>query len=185
MFTSPKRASHAPVLPVIDSRVVDEASDSEASEFGPYAVDFDFDDIRYIGADVPIEDIYAWHHEGDHIMSNNIGIEHAHSEVGGWNAFDVSVRADKSWVTDEDREASLCRQLARHLRQSPTLPAHFVNPHKAWMDVQSGVKFPAIHCAFKRCLWSRSCCNYSRLLDHLARQHSQAFRDVFGEVSNG
>jgi hypothetical protein len=64
----------------------------------------------------------------------------------------VHVRARSSeTVSLEDKNLSVARKLAQHLREQPLLPAHPLRPEESFVDVDAGIELPMWHCAFKGC----------------------------------
>ena len=63
--------------------------------------------------------------------------------------------------------------LGQYLRAHPLLPPHPQDATKDWLDTTRGVKFPAMHCAFAGCSWTRDepDGNRSELLSHLSSVH--------------
>ena len=56
--------------------------------------------------------------------------------------------------TFEDSEFHRVRALASRLRDRPLLPPHPQDATRSWLEVSSGVKLPAAHCAFAGCAWT-------------------------------
>ena len=73
--------------------------------------------------------------------------------------------------------------MARELRKLPTLPADPSNPQEPWTKVASGVKLPAVHCAFRGCIWKSS--SSEALSEHLKAQHGEVFLRILGEDASG
>ena len=59
-----------------------------------------------------------------------------------------------TWTTEQDMETRRVEHLAQYLRAHPLLPPDPQDATKDWLDVTSGIKFPAIHCAFSGCAWT-------------------------------
>ena len=75
---------------------------------------------------------------------------------------------------DDDRLLR-CAALARtHLRAEPTLPAHFQAPARSWTDVDSGMRLPLYHCAFKECTWYGD--DRGAFRDHIEGEHGATIR---------
>ena len=68
--------------------------------------------------------------------------------------FNVAVDPRKDFVTDEDVKLQRVDELAALLRRHPLLPSDPRNPTEPYMDVQSGVRLPLLHCAFRGCIWT-------------------------------
>ena len=64
-------------------------------------------------------------------------------------------------------------QLANHLREDPTLPAHPDTPDEPWdlaLREDISVTLPRKHCAFKQCVWVGA--SDAELYEHLIASHS-------------
>ena len=67
--------------------------------------------------------------------------------------FAVTVDTQQPRTTREDLLHEVAAQLAKSLRDRPTMPMDPVDATKAWSDVASGVRLPPVSCAFKGCTW--------------------------------
>ncbi|CAL1160877.1 unnamed protein product [Cladocopium goreaui] len=67
---------------------------------------------------------------------------------------EVTVDSTKTWVTVEDRDQERIRRTAFHLRQHPLLPSPAAMTEFSTMQPNSGLVYPAVHCAFERCGWA-------------------------------
>ena len=67
---------------------------------------------------------------------------------------EVTVDSTKTWVTVEDRDQERIRRTAFHLRQHPLLPSPAAMTEFPTMQPNSGLVYPAVHCAFERCGWA-------------------------------
>ena len=67
------------------------------------------------------------------------------------------VETPKDVETREDLEFRLSRQLSAHFTAYPLLPADPRRPSESFMEVDSCVKVPTLHCAFKGCTWAHNC----------------------------
>ena len=79
-----------------------------------------------------------------------------------------------TWTTEQDMETRRVEHLAQYLRAHPLLPPDPQDATKDWLDATSGIKFPAIHCAFSGCAWTqdKSSAHYDdALLSHLRSVH--------------
>ena len=79
-----------------------------------------------------------------------------------------------TWTTEQDMETRRVEHLAQYLRAHPLLPPDPQDATKDWLDVMSGIKFPAIHCAFSGCAWTQDKPNGhydDALLSHLRSEH--------------
>ena len=63
------------------------------------------------------------------------------------------VLCPQPFLTEQDQDQSAARLLARDLRTRPTLPPDLGEPSKPFLDVESGLKLPVSHCAFRGCKW--------------------------------
>jgi hypothetical protein len=67
---------------------------------------------------------------------------------------DVCVDPEKDFTTREDTILDRIDELAARLRDKPLLPCDPRDKNEAYMNLQSGVRLPLLHCAFKGCTWS-------------------------------
>ena len=72
------------------------------------------------------------------------------------NEADLQVTVDptKTWVTVEDRDQERIRQIAVQLRQHPLLPSPAAMSQFPATQPNSGLVYPAVHCAFEGCRWA-------------------------------
>ena len=84
----------------------------------------------------------------------------------------VSVTKHKDWQTDQDAEDDVVENISTFLRDRPLVPSDPTDAEsvRSWMDVDSGVRLPLVHCAFKGCSWTGE--SYRALGDHLCQNHS-------------
>ena len=66
----------------------------------------------------------------------------------------VTVDVTKTWVTVEDRDEERIRRIAFQLRQHPLLPSPAAIRQVPTMQPNSGLVYPAVHCAFEGCGWA-------------------------------
>ena len=66
----------------------------------------------------------------------------------------VTVDVTKTWVTVEDRDEERIRRIAFQLRQHPLLPSPAAIREVPTMQPNSGLVYPAVHCAFEGCGWA-------------------------------
>ena len=66
----------------------------------------------------------------------------------------VTVDPNKTWVTVEDRDQERIRQIAVQLRQHPLLPSPAAMSELPTTRPNSGIVYPAVHCAFEACRWA-------------------------------
>ena len=78
----------------------------------------------------------------------------------------------RPFATEQDAADMACRHLAQHLRARPTLPADPKDLHAPWTDVNSGVRLPKWHCAFRGCRWFST--SDDELAEHLL-EHRERF----------
>ena len=67
---------------------------------------------------------------------------------------EVTVDSTKTWVTVEDRDQERIRRMAFQLRQHPLLPSPAAMREFPTMQPNSGLVYPAVHCAFEGCGWA-------------------------------
>ena len=67
---------------------------------------------------------------------------------------EVTVDSTKTWVTVEDRDQERIRRTASHLRQHSLLPSPAAMTEFPSMQPNSGLVYPAVHCAFEGCGWA-------------------------------
>ena len=67
---------------------------------------------------------------------------------------EVTVDSTKTWVTVEDRDQERIRRTASHLRQHSLLPSPAAMTEFPTMQPNSGLVYPAVHCAFEGCGWA-------------------------------
>ena len=60
----------------------------------------------------------------------------------------------RSWKTEEDVDTGRIDLIAELLREHPLLPPRPGNAEQSYTEVNSGVCFPILHCAFRGCSWS-------------------------------
>ena len=124
---------------------------------------------------------------------------------------EVTVDSTKTWVTVEDRDQERIRRTASHLRQHSLLPSPAAMTEFPSMQPNSGLVYPAVHCAFEGCGWASDtqpchphwskekvwnmkattwahttlkCCGneVGCLWAHLAESHSEHFADIPREL---
>ena len=91
-------------------------------------------------------------------------------------------------LTREDAMLARVDALKSLLNAHPLVPRDPRNPMEPFTDVESGVRLPDIHCAFRGCMWCEdvTCANAStdvhfhwgtewRLFKHLMKEHAEAF----------
>ena len=67
----------------------------------------------------------------------------------------IAVKNTDMSRTPEDVDLALIDSIAAHLRVYPLLPPDVSDPkgEGSFKDVASGIRFPIVHCGFKRCSW--------------------------------
>ncbi len=90
--------------------------------------------------------------------------------------FHVSVDPEKTWTTMQDREMEQIRALARPLRNQPLLLPAPLDATVARQDVQSGIKLPGAHCAFRGCCWVGD--NEDEFREHLLMTHGKQTNNI-------
>ena len=94
----------------------------------------------------------------------------------------------KEFKTREDKLLDRIDELAEQLREKPLLPLDPRDHTRAYQNLESGVRLPLLHCAFKGCTW---CADFGRgqnsietlhhwtlewvLFLHLMKDHKDAF----------
>ena len=92
---------------------------------------------------------------------------------------EVAALKGKTFESEQDREASMCEDLAKNLRRRPTLPAHPDDASKSWEDLETGIALPKVSCSFAGCLWHGEA--EAALRVHLLRDHASALRRACGD----
>eukprot|EP00435_Cladocopium_sp_Y103_P017701 s2018_g4.t1 len=73
---------------------------------------------------------------------------------------DVTVEPVKTWTTVEDKELEAIKHLATAFRQQPLLPPPLTDQDPILSAADSGVAYPAMHCAFAGCDSSTPCASH-------------------------
>ena len=109
---------------------------------------------------------------------------------------DVRVDSTKGFTMREDAELARIDRLMERLRARPLLPCAPRDPSRAYIDLDSGVRLPLLHCAFHGCTWT---CDFGvlgvgqeltqwslewRLFMHLMRAHGEAFESELKTNNN-
>ncbi|CAK9024343.1 ATP-dependent DNA helicase [Durusdinium trenchii] len=83
----------------------------------------------------------------------------------------MRVRKNLSFVTEQDMELRQVREIATMLRDRPLFPADPADAEalRSWVDVDSGIRLPLAHCAFRRCRWIGA--GLEELQRHLCQSH--------------
>ena len=70
--------------------------------------------------------------------------------------FHLEVETEATWETPQDKDKRVAHLLAAQMRRHPLVPPqpNEENASTSFVAVQSGLKLPAAHCAFKGCSWS-------------------------------
>lgn len=89
---------------------------------------------------------------------------------------EIEVLKSKSWMTDQDAEEEKVLAVAALLRERPLMPSDPRDPTatRSWTAVDSGVRLPLAHCAFRGCAWTGD--SYNTLRAHLCQDHLEALR---------
>ena len=66
----------------------------------------------------------------------------------------AAIEPNKSWVTVEDRAIDSAKHLATHFRTHPLLPCALSDRDLQALGSNSGLVYPAVHCAFDGCWWA-------------------------------
>ena len=93
--------------------------------------------------------------------------------------FEVRALQSKTFETQQDREALMCKELSKSLRDRPTLPADPKDPSKSWVDLKSGIALPVVSCSFKGCSWHGE--TDAELKAHLVSDHHASLRRTCGD----
>ena len=86
-------------------------------------------------------------------------------------ALPMRVRKNLSFVTEQDMELRQVREIATMLRDRPLFPADPADAEalRSWVDVDSGIRLPLAHCAFRCCRWIGA--DLEELQHHLCQSH--------------
>ena len=87
--------------------------------------------------------------------------------------FHAEVFPMKEWTTDEDKELERIDVVKSLLRARPLLPPHPEDADRDYIDVESGVNFPLLHCAIKGCSWTADSLSPELSLELTLRRHVQ------------
>ena len=93
--------------------------------------------------------------------------------------FDVQPLQDKTFTSQQDREALMCQELAKSLRGRPTLPADPKDASRSWEDLETGIALPEVTCSFKGCFWHGE--TDAALETHVVSDHAASFRRTCGD----
>ena len=93
--------------------------------------------------------------------------------------FDVRALQSKTFASQQDREASMCEDLAKSLRGRPTLPADPSDTSRSWEDLKTGIALPEVSCSFTGCSWHGEA--DAALRAHLLSDHAGQCRRTCGE----
>ena len=90
--------------------------------------------------DVDLDSVLSWDSETSE-RSNDADLE-------------AVVEPHKSWLTIEDRAIDGAKHLATHFRLHPLLPCVLSDKDLQTLGSNSGLVYPAVHCAFDGCQWA-------------------------------
>ncbi|CAK9020583.1 unnamed protein product [Durusdinium trenchii] len=150
--------------------------------------------------DVDLDSVLSWDSETSE-RSNDADLE-------------AVVEPHKSWVTIEDRAIDSAKHLATHFRLHPLLPCVLSDKDLQTLGSNSGLVYPAVHCAFDGCqcasdaqpchphwskekvwriegtAWSysaRACCGNAAtcLWAHLKENHHTVFEEAAHRAAGG
>ena len=87
---------------------------------------------------------------------------------------------NKTFQTQQDREAAMCQALAEFLRRRPTLPADPSDPTRSYEeDLATGMALPEVTCSFAGCSWHGD--TDDALEDHVLNDHASQCRRACGD----
>ena len=66
---------------------------------------------------------------------------------------ELVVEKYRTWTTAEDKDRDRIEHLKLALRQRPLLPEHLRGWKASSTQPDTGIKYPAMHCAFRNCSW--------------------------------
>ena len=93
--------------------------------------------------------------------------------------FDVQPLQNKTFTTQQDHEASMCKKLAKYLRSRPTLPADPEDTSRSWEDLKTGIALPEVSCSFQGCSWHGE--TDTALESHVVSYHAASFTETCGD----
>ena len=93
--------------------------------------------------------------------------------------FDVQPLQNKTFTTQQDHEASMCKKLAKYLRSRPTLPADPEDTSRSWEDLKTGIALPEVSCSFQGCFWHGE--TDTALESHVVSYHAASFTETCGD----
>jgi hypothetical protein len=103
--------------------------------------------------------------------------------------FHVECVTSEAPRTPEDADLARIRRLAAHMRKYPLLPPDPDSPEESFMDVDSGMELPSLHCAFRACLWTATVPDDDhwgmerRLEEHIRSEHGdQQMSEVLAHI---
>jgi hypothetical protein len=146
----------------------------------------------------PDTDVCAPHHDQqahapekkkDGSQSDDAG-DDAFSDISdNSDIFHVECVTSEAPRTPEDADLARIRRLAAHMRKYPLLPPDPDSPEESFMDVDSGMELPSLHCAFRACLWTATVPDddhwgMERLLEkHIRSEHGdQQMSEVLAHI---
>ena len=101
--------------------------------------------------------------------------------------FHLQVEPAATWATPQNKDLRIAHLLGVQMRRHPLMPpaANEDTSCKSFIDVQSGFKLPAAHCAFKGCCWIGLTKN--SIEEHVVNVHglqlSAAEAEVYGDTA--
>ena len=93
-----------------------------------------------------------------------------------------------TWETPQDKDTRVAHLLASQMRRHPLVPslANDETGSTSFIAVESGLKLPVAHCAFRGCCWTGS--SKDSIEEHVVREHSAqllaAEKEVYGDGSH-
>ena len=102
--------------------------------------------------------------------------------------FHLEVEAAATWETPQDKDTRVAHLLASQMRRHPLVPSlpNDETGSTSFIAVESGLKLPVAHCAFRGCCWTGSI--KGSIEEHVVREHSAqllaAEKEVYGDGSH-
>ena len=90
--------------------------------------------------------------------------------------WEVQAEATAVADTEQDRIEECCKDLSRHLRERPTLPANSWDPNVSFKDVDQAVRLPLFSCPFKGCIFNTD--QRLEFLRHVGHQTGPHYKTI-------
>ena len=118
----------------------------------------------------------------DGVANSELSTDEDESDGGvDTSFFEVQALQNKTFMSEQDRAASICEELTKCFRRRPTLPAHPEDTSQSWDDLSSGIGLPLHSCAFASCAWHGGI--EAELWEHLRSDHAASFEQACGNVA--